>query len=154
MRYKDGRKKHPLYDKWRSMIQRCTNPNVPRYKYYGGRGIKICDEWLEDPFAFYKWCEDNGYEKGLEIDREDNEGDYTPDNCRFVTRRENNINRGPQSTNKSGYRGVSPKLGCKVWRSQITVNGKCSHLGYFKSPILAACRYDVEAIKEGYQTNF
>ena len=154
MRYKDGRKKHPLYDKWRSMIQRCANPNNQRYKYYGGRGVKVCDEWLEYPFVFFKWCEDNGYEKGLEIDREDNDGDYTPDNCRFVTHRENNINkRLIMSTNKSGYKGVSWSKRAKKWRVGIIINQKQKHLGLFISKYHAALRYDQEAIKEGYIPN-
>ena len=153
MSYKDGRSRHPFYGKWCNIIQRCANPNVHQYKDYGGRGIKVCDAWL-DPFAFYEWCEDNGYEKGLDIDRKDREGDYTPENCRFTTHRSNSINRGIPSTNKSGFRGVSWSKQVKKWRAQITVNGKCKHLGYFISPTLAACRYDFEAIKEGYQTNF
>ena len=76
-----------------NMISRCYRKNTKSYKDYGGRGIKICDKWLNDYDSFEKWCFENGWEKGLEIDRINNEGDYTPDNCRFVTRRDNCNNR-------------------------------------------------------------
>ena len=113
----------------------------------------MCDEWL-NPFAFYEWCEDK-YEKGLQLNRIDNDGDYTPDNCEFTTNRENSINRRLlNSTNTSGYKGVSWHKQAKKWRVVIKINQKQKHLGLFISKKLAALRYDVEAIKEGYQTNF
>ena len=75
---------HPLYRVWTGMKTRCTNSNESSYKNYGGRGIAVCDEWQEfEPFM--EWALTNGYKHGLEIDREDNDGDYTPENCRFVT---------------------------------------------------------------------
>ena len=58
----------------REMKQRCYNPNHSAYKNYGGRGIKICDEWLNDYNSFLKWAENNGYREGLSIDRIDNDG--------------------------------------------------------------------------------
>ena len=76
-----------------NMISRCYRKKCKSYKDYGGRGITICDEWLNDQDAFEKWCLENGWTKGLEIDRIDNEGNYTPQNCRFVTRRDNCNNR-------------------------------------------------------------
>ena len=139
MSYKDGRSFHPLYVKWCNMTQRCANPNVPQYKYWGGRGIKVCDAWLKDPFAFYEWCENNGYEKGLQLNRIDNDGDYTPENCEFTTNRENSINRRIlNSTNTSGYKGVSWHKQVKKWQAQIRVNGKLKYLGLFTSPTSAA----------------
>lgn len=74
-----------LYKVWDSMKQRCTNPNDTGYKNYGGRGISICNEWLHNPEIFIKWALNNGYKKGLVIDREKNNGNYTPNNCRFIT---------------------------------------------------------------------
>jgi len=77
---------HPrkLKDLYRNMIDRCTNPANKRFANYGGRGIEVCDAWLQDRHGFYKWATENGYEPGLTIDREDVHGNYEPGNCRFV----------------------------------------------------------------------
>jgi len=71
------------------MKQRCYNPNNRSYKTYGGRGIKVCDEWRDNFMAFHDWAIANGYEEGLTIDRIDNDGDYEPNNCRWITLQEN-----------------------------------------------------------------
>lgn len=84
---------HPLYFVWLTIKQRCYNKNKPRYKDWGGRGIIMCDEWKNDFKIFYDWSMKNGYEKGLQIDREDNDGNYEPSNCRYVTSKINNNNR-------------------------------------------------------------
>lgn len=88
-----GYSNHPLYKIFMDMKGRCYNRNYSSHLYYGGRGIIICDEWLNSPGSFVEWAESNGYKKGLEIDRIDNEGNYEPNNCRFVTRKENANNR-------------------------------------------------------------
>lgn len=82
-----------LYTVINDAIKRCTNPNCKSYKHYGARGIKVCSEWMNDKHAFVVWALANGWKKGLDLDREDNDGDYTPTNCRFVERHVNINNR-------------------------------------------------------------
>lgn len=84
--------KHPLFDVWRSMKQRCNNPKATGYIYYGYRGISVCKEWRNFE-SFYDWAQNNGYKKGLQIDRIDTNGNYAPSNCRFVSSKINNRNR-------------------------------------------------------------
>lgn len=93
MATKHGLSKHPLWRVWRSVKSRCSNKNVSGYKDYGGRGITICEEWSKSFYTFYQWCISNGYSKGLQIDRENNNGNYEPSNCRFVTRKVNCNNK-------------------------------------------------------------
>jgi len=87
-----GLRKHLLYPVWGDMKDRCINKNDESYRHYGGRGILVCDEWLDNFQAFYDFCMENGWRKGLQIDRIDNDGNYEPDNCRFVTSAVNNQN--------------------------------------------------------------
>ena len=91
--FRKVKKTHPLYKKWISMKQRCYDPNVSGFKYYGDRGIKVCSEWIHNPVAFIKWALRNGYKKNLHIDRINNDSDYSPENCRFVTNTENARNK-------------------------------------------------------------
>jgi hypothetical protein len=81
-----GLSRHPLYEVHRSMQKRCYIEESPAYKDYGGRGIEICDEWVDDFVAFYEWAVENGYQSGLSIDRKDNDKGYSPDNCHFTNR--------------------------------------------------------------------
>jgi len=81
--------KHPLYSKFRSMINRCYNAKPSDYPYYQGKGIKICEEWLQNPKSFIDWSLSNGWKMGLTIDRIDNELDYSPSNCVYITIGEN-----------------------------------------------------------------
>ncbi len=135
---------HALYGVWCHVKSRCYSPGNKDYKDYGGRGIKVCDEWMS-PIVFIEWALPL-WKKGLEIDRRDNDGDYNPENCHFITHKENVHNqRLLRITNTSGYRGVNRQQG--KWRSRIVINGKQKHLGYFDSPRLAALRYDAEAYK-------
>lgn len=80
---------HPLYRLLYTMKARCTYPSASNYAFYGGRGIKVYQGWLDDPASFVAWAEQSGYQPGLQIDRVDNAGDYGPDNCQWVTRSEN-----------------------------------------------------------------
>lgn len=74
-----------IYNIWLRMKFRCYNPNNKDYKYYGGRGIGVCEEWRNNAKSFCEWALKNGYTKGLTIDRNDNSKDYSPENCSFVT---------------------------------------------------------------------
>jgi len=84
-----GRSYSNIYKIWQGIIQRCYNERNSNYKTYGAVGVKVCPEWLSSPETFIKWAEGEGYRKGLTIDRKDVTGDYTPTNCRFITRSEN-----------------------------------------------------------------
>lgn len=84
---------HPLYSTYNNMKIRCYKEYSKDYKHYGGRGIKICDEWLEDFENFYNWAVDNGWKYELSIERVDNDGNYCPDNCKWVSQAEQNRNK-------------------------------------------------------------
>lgn len=81
-----------IYWCWKAIKQRCLNPKCSAYHNYGARGITVCDEWKTfEPFL--EWCLSNGWKKGLDIDRIDNDKGYSPDNCRYVTRKQGTNNR-------------------------------------------------------------
>ena len=150
---------HPLYYIWGSIKQRIYNKNCHTYSRYGGRGIQMCDEWQGNPVSFIEWALENGWKKGLCIDRVDNDGNYTPKNCRFIDRGLSTRNsRLLISTNKTGYRGVhkSNRHKSNPYISSIWIDGKQRHLGVFPSPGLAGLRYDVEAylLNDGRPMNF
>lgn len=91
---KHGLSKHPLFNVWRGMKKRCYLETHKAYKSYGGRGIKMCNEWKNDFTVFYEWAMQNGWEIGLQIDRfPDNDGNYEPLNCRITTCKINNTNK-------------------------------------------------------------
>jgi len=77
---------------WKAMIRRCAENYFENHLYFR-KGIKVCDQWLNDYFDFKDWALKNGYEKGLQIDRQDNSKGYEPNNCRWVTSKINNNNR-------------------------------------------------------------
>lgn len=91
--YIHGKRKTRLYRIWTNIKTRCTNVNDPHFERYGGRGISVCDEWKNDFKAFYDWSMSNGYADNLTIDRIDNNGNYEPLNCRWVTVKEQNQNK-------------------------------------------------------------
>jgi len=130
-----------LYTSWRAMKDRCScGPDSKNYKYYAGRGIKVCDEWLT--FATFRdWALDNGWKEGLVIDRINSEASYTAGNCHWITQSENlsRIKRLP----KYGYYGVTlnnyaPKSGKRLFR--VGCAGK--YLGKAETALQGGIIYD------------
>ncbi|SRR6266496_312390 len=90
---KHGLCKSPIHEAWANMKSRCYNKNNPEFNDYGGRGINVCKEWKDDFISFYYWSINNGWIKGLTIDRfPNNNGNYEPDNCRWATYLQQNRN--------------------------------------------------------------
>lgn len=87
-----GMRNTQIYNVWCAMKRRCSSQKDKRYKNYGGKGIIVCDEWTNSFQSFYEWSMNNGYEKGLTIDRIDCNGNYEPSNCRWVTTKTQNRN--------------------------------------------------------------
>lgn len=103
---------HTVYRTWSQMRQRCTNRNREDFKRYGGRGIKVCDRWLK--FENFKDDMMPTWKKDLELDRIDNNGDYSPDNCRWATRKQ-------QMNNYSRNRVYKGKT-IKQWAEELGIN--------------------------------
>lgn len=78
-----------LYRIWNNIKSRCLNPRVDNYKFYGAKGVSVCQEWLNDFQVFYDWAITHGYKDNLTIDRKDSDGDYCPENCQWITQSEN-----------------------------------------------------------------
>ena len=115
-----------LYHIREGMLSRCNNPNSPSYKHYGGRGIKVCDDW-HNPVKFIDWAIANGYKEGLKIDRIDNNGNYEPNNCRWTTMKvnANNMRSNRRLTLNGKTRTVSEwsdKLGIHFNRIHCRLN--------------------------------
>lgn len=117
--YKVGFALHKkLYWVYYAMLDRCYDTKSPRYKDYGARGIKVCKEWKEDNKTFFAWAIANGYREGLTLDRLDNDKGYSPDNCSWITNKENcNHNR---RTHFLTYQGKTQSL--KKWSEETGIN--------------------------------
>ena len=150
LRTTHGLSKHKIYIVWKSMMSRCNNIKHINYKDYGQRGITVCERWLnvanfiEDMFPTFQ--------KGLTLDRKDNDRGYSKDNCRWVENKIQHRNtRKIRSTNTSGYRGVSFYNLCNKWYSRICVDYKNIYLGRFNTAIEAARAYDDYIIKNNLE---
>lgn len=127
MKGKARKNTHPyvhtrLYRVWGNMVNRCTNHNNPAYNKYGGRGISVCDEWLQF-LTFREWAISSGYSEELSIDRIDNDGGYNPDNCRWV-------DRYVQANNKRNnvmleFNGRTMTV--SEWAREMNINYKALH---------------------------
>ena len=82
-----------LYYKWKAMIRRCESEVADNYQWYGGKGVTVCPEWRSDFMVFKAWADSTGYAPGLELDRKDSDGPYSPDNCQWRTKKANIRNR-------------------------------------------------------------
>ena len=153
---KHGMKKHPLNATINNMVQRCENPKTEFYPDYGGRGIKVCEEWRNSRETFFNWAIQNGWEEGLTIDRIDNDGNYEPSNCRWVTPIIQSRNRRVRKDNTSGYKGVSYVKGKDLFNAYTTVNRKRIHLGLYPTAVEGAIAYNnyiIENNLEGFILN-
>lgn len=126
--YKHGGKHTKLYEVWCSMRQRCNNPRAKMYKYYGAKGVKVCNEWQDDYLAFKQWSILNGYSEGLTIDRIDNNGDYSPLNCRWVTMKTQANNQ--DKTVRIEYSGVCKTL--HEWSDILGINPTTLYFRIYK----------------------
>jgi hypothetical protein len=128
------------------------------YKDYGGRGITICEEWKNDAKAFYDWSMSNGYEenKGLSIDRIDNDGNYEPSNCRWSTRTIQCRNQRLRKDNKSGYKGVNYHKSTGKYQASVNIGKKQVYLGLYPTAEDGAVAYNnyiIENDLEGFPLN-
>lgn len=108
---KHGKRDTRLYHIYSNMKQRCYNNHSKDYKHYGARGIKVCDEWLNDFLSFYTWSMSSGYDDTVTIDRVDVNGNYEPDNCRWVDIETQSINK--RNNIQITYKGKTQTL--KTW---------------------------------------
>lgn len=124
---------HPLYNTYKGMLARCNHPNSKYYKYYGGRGIRVVKRW-QGRYGFSHFVEDMGPRpEGYTLERVNNNGMYSPKNCKWETMSTQALNKRISNVNTSGYVGVHYFKAAKLWSAYIDHHGKRKNLGYFKN---------------------
>lgn len=136
----------PIMTIFAGMRQRCSDNNQPNYKNYGGRGIAVCDEWLDDPVKFGDWAYANGYNAGLTIERIDANMGYTPDNCIFIPLANQALNR---RTNRFIVIGDEIRL-LSHWGKKLK-KGKSTVLSMVREGTAIELSYNefIEGVKDG-----
>lgn len=126
---KHGLRHTRVYNIWTGICQRCYNPHTKEYKNYGGRGIEMCFEWHKDFLTFYNWAMSNGYQDNLTIERIDNNGNYCPENCKWITLSEQANNR--RNTIYIEHAGQIKTI--KEWAELYGVDRKISYQRYWRA---------------------
>ena len=155
-----GNTKSKLYSTWAKAKARVTNQNTANFMDYGGRGITMCDEWLNSFEKFQEWAYLVGYteetHKNLSLDRIDVNGNYCPENCRWTTRTIQNRNQTKRRDNNSGYKGVSYHKDRRKYQVRINILGEPIYLGLYQTPEDGAVAYNNYIIAndlEGFPLN-
>ncbi len=133
-----------IYKIWIGMRSRCNNPNSVPYPRYGGKGIKVCEEWNSSANGFenfYLWAMANGYSDDLTIDRVDPHGNYEPNNCRWADKYVQSVNADRKPA-KSGYYGISKHSNHDSWYGRVKVYGKVVCTGSAPTAFEAAVMRD------------
>ena len=142
-----GLESNRFYQTWYNMVKRCTKPKAWDYKHYGGRGISVCEEWL-DIKNFIAWCDlTHPNIEGMTLDRIDNDKGYSPENCTWSDKTTQCINQRVRKDNKSGVVGVRYYGRDGVWTAYISINNARKHIGQFDSieeAVLARDNYIIE----------
>lgn len=128
---------YKIYRAWDAMRQRCNNKNNRAYKYYGGRGISVCDEWNKFE-NFYIWAINNGHDKSLSLDRIDVNRNYEPSNCRWATHQQQTDNR--RNTVRFEHDGLT--LSLTQWCIRLNVSRSCAMNRYLEMRKLGNVTYD------------
>ena len=116
---KHGLGRTKIYAVWAAMVNRCYNIDAQSYHLYGQRGISVCDEWKNDVICFKEWAFSNGYFEGLHIDRINNDGNYEPSNCQWISHKENSRNRRQSKLNQKQVNDIKIMLEKKISQCDI-----------------------------------
>lgn len=144
---KHGHHNTRLYGVWSVMKQRCYNPKSKAYRLYGAEGKTVCDEWLHDFQAFYDWSMSHGYQKGLEIERIDGTKGYSPENCRWATRKEQANNM--RTNHLIEYKGKKQTIAQWAEELNMNVDTLYNRVLRYKWSIEKALETPVKKLKKG-----